>query len=337
MIEVDGSYGSGGGQIVRTAAALACITGKAVRIFNIRAKRPRPGLMPQHLFGIRALAELCGGSLEGDRPGSTEVKFYPGNEFKKSVEVSIPTAGSVGLVLQTLFLPSSIRGSKIRIKGGATFGRFAPPIPYIQLVLLPLLGRFGFGAEVRVERHGFYPKGGAEVEVTVEKWSPEPADILERGSLNGIKVVSVASSSLQGVADRQVEGSRKLLEKLGRVSSECEYPESLCPGSGIVVVGDYENSVLGSDALGEPGKRAEIVGREAAEMFLRFHESGAALDRHAADQVIPFLALSGGRVSVAEITNHCLTNIWVTEKFLGAKFEIKGSKGKPGEIAAKNF
>ncbi len=333
MIEIDGSYGSGGGQIVRTAAALACITGKSVRIFNIRAKRPKPGLMPQHLFGIRALAELCGGSLEGDYPGSTEVKFYPGEEFKKSVEVSIPTAGSVGLVLQTLFLPSSIRGAEIKIKGGATFGKFAPPIPYIQRILLPVLSRFGFEAEVRVERHGFYPKGGAELEVSVGRWSPEPIEMVDRGSLNGIKVISVASSSLRGVADRQVEGSKKILEKLGRVTAECEYPESVCPGSGIVVAGDYENSALGSDALGEPGKRAEIVGREAAEKFLKFHESGAALDRHAADQIIPFLALSGGRVSVAEITNHCLTNIWVTEKFLGAKFEVTGERGRPGEIS----
>jgi len=350
FIEIDGSYGSGEGAILRVAGALSAVTQKPCRIFNIRKSRPKPGLSIQHLLGIQALAQLCNGRLEGDRLGSEEIKFYPGQIYRLQpplhpprrnldrVSVNIPTAGSITLVLQTLILPALFASQPIKIifTGGATDTFFSPTIDYFHYVFLPTLEKMNLTenrsllVEISVLKRGYYPEGGARVEVKVFPSKLKPINLTERGELKKILVISGASNALKNkkVAERQVAGVREVLGKLKLPTEEkIEYYDTQCPGSQICLAALFENTIIGTDNLGKLSKRAEDVGKEAALELLKEQKSQACLDKHLADQVLPYLALAQGksRVTVSEITNHCKTNIWVIEKFIEGKFEIKGS------------
>jgi len=344
MIEIDGSFGSGGGQIVRTACALAAVTKKPCRVFNIRKSRPRPGLMPQHLLGIQALAQLCNGSLEGDFLGSEEIKFYPAEIDRDRVSVNIPTAGSITLVLQSLIPPAlfALTPIKISFDGGATDTFFSPTIDYFRYVFLKILEKMVENSsrpfEINIIKRGYYPEGGARVELKI--LSPyqshnqnkviklKPLNLIDRGQLKKILVISGASNVLKvkKVAERQVAGVREILGKLKLpIEEKVEYYDTQCPGSQICLIAEFENTIIGTDNLGKLGKRAEDVGKEAFLELLKEQKSEACLDKHLADQILPYMALTKGKssVTVSEITNHCRTNVWVIEKFLDGKFEIK--------------
>lgn len=345
MIEIDGSFGSGGGQILRTAISLSAITGKDCRIFNIRQGREKPGLATQHLLGIQAVAQLCGGKLEGDFLGSQEVKFSPGKIQTKDLRIKIETAGSIALILQTL-IPLALFASspiKITFEGGATDTFFSPTMDYFRFVFLKILERAGLKAEINILKRGYYPEGGAGVEVKVYPVKIKSIVLTEKGKLKKILIISGASEFLKDkkVAERQVAGAKEVLGKLKLPLEErIEYYDTRCPGSQICLVAEFENTVIGTDNLGKLGKRAEDVGKEAALELLKEDKSGACLDKHMADQILPYMALANQRTfvllhsslrsgkeksqfSVSEITNHAKTNTWVIEKFIDGKFEIK--------------
>ncbi len=326
MMEIDGNYLEGGGQILRTSVALSCLTGKPVHIFNIRAGRPTPGLKTQHLAAISAVAELCDAKLEGNEIGSEEISFYPGEINKEKLTINISTAGSVGLVLQAIFpaCVNLIKPLKIEIIGGGTFGKWAPSVVYLQKVFLPTLEKFGFRAEVKIIKHGFYPRGGAKVVAEIFP-SKLKGHFIKEG-VDNIKGISIVSEKLRNakVAERQVEGAKKVLENLNLpMDIKTEYVNSTSVGTGIELWTD--KTILGAGTLGEIGKKAEKVGNECAEMLVREINSGATVDKHLADQLIPFMGLAEGNsgCKVSELTNHTKTNIWVTEKFLDRKFEVK--------------
>jgi RNA 3'-phosphate cyclase len=165
MIEINGAIGEGGGQILRTATALSAITKIPCHIFNIRKGRKNPGLMTQHLLGLRALAELCNGKLEGDNLGSQEIKFYPGKIYKNRISINIPTAGSITLVLQSLIPPALFASSLVEINfdGGATDTFFAPTIDHFRYVFLKILEKMGIKIDLEIIKRGYYPEGGAKV------------------------------------------------------------------------------------------------------------------------------------------------------------------------------
>lgn len=327
MLILDGS--EAGGQFVRTACALSTITGKAIEIKNLRGARPEPGLKIQHIEGIRALGELCNAEIKGLEKGSRELEFVPHDFAEKDLEVKVSTAGSIGLVLQALLIAAIKFEKQIKIKfiGGGTWGKWAPPVLYLEKILFPLLGSED-SLIIDILKDGFYPVGGAEVEVIVKPFKLKPVDCLDKGKLLGIDVFSIASESLKNarVAERQSAGADFFLaERFGvPIASEKKYVPSASAGSGVLVVGKCEHSVLGGDAVGEIGKRAEEVGKEAAKNFLS--ETGA-VDRHAADMLLPYMAFSGsGFFATAKITQHIITNCSVIGKFLPVKFEIDKEK-----------
>jgi len=334
-IEIDGSFGEGGGAILRIASALSAVTSKPVHIFNIRQNRPKGGgLGVQHLKGLEAIAELCNGRIENAEISAKEIWLYPGKIQAKNLYIKIETAGSITLALQTL-IPASLHAPspiKITFDGGATDTFFSPTVDYFRYVFLPILGKVGGEAEINILKRGYYPEGGAKVEVTTYPCHGKIKSLVltENKSLKKITVISGASESLKGkkVAERQQAGVREVLGKLKLpIEEKVEYCDTRCPGSQICLIAEFENTIIGADNLGKLGKRAEDIGKEAALELLKEQKSGACLDKHLADQILPYLALSSGksRVTVSEITNHCRTNIWVIEKFLDGKFEIKNN------------
>lgn len=336
FLEIDGSHGEGGGAILRVATALSVLTKRPVRVTKIRAARKKSGLQTQHLEGLKALADLCGAELKGAALGSTAIEFVPDEIQNRNIEINIPTAGSIGLILQTLQLacvhaPFPV---DIKINGGADFGKFAPPIPYLQNATLSLLKKMGYEIDLKTLRHGFYPKGGGLTEIRINPTSKlKPLRLLEQGTITQIMGLSIAEKSLAKakVAERQASAARgMILEKLKiEPRFETRYVEAACPGSGIVIWAATDSgSILGGDAIGERGLLAEKVGEAAAERFVEDVLTGAAVDRHAADQLIPFMALApGSSIRVAQVTKHASTNIWVAEQFLKARFRVE-EKGR---------
>lgn len=326
MIEIDGSYGEGGGQIIRTSVALSAITGKPVRIVNIRASRPNPGLRPQHLHAVLALRELTGGKVRGARVGSKVLEFYPGTLRGGKIEVNVGTAGSISLVLQALlpamaFSPEPV---EFRISGG-TDVPWSPPVDYLKHVTLFALRRLGLTVEIEVERRGHYPKGGGVVRGTVEPWERRRVLMADRFSeVKRIGGISHATNLPAHVARRQARAAEEVLKDYGPVEIELEVSKSLSPGSGVVLWAETDVLRLGGDALGRRGKPAEEVGREAALELKGEIESGCAVDRFLGDQLVPFMAFSGGRICVSSVTNHLRTNVWVVERFLGKRFRLDG-------------
>ncbi len=329
-VEIDGSYGEGGGQIVRTACSLAALTRKPCRIFNIRQARRQPGLRPQHLASVRALAQLCEGRLEGDRVDSCELLFSPQRIAARDLRLKVETAGSITLMLQAL-LPAVVAARApitIEFEGGGTDTARAPTLDYFQQVFLWFLRRMGIEVELNLLSRGYYPRGGAAMRVEVAARKPDRLEFRDRGPLKQVTLFSQAAKvlKLRRVAERQIEGALGVLDALhAPVQSNVEYEPSFSAGSSLCIVAEFANTVIGSDSLGARGKRAEEVGKEAADGFVEQFQGSACLDCHMADQILPYLALAGDRSSatVSEVTTHCQTNMWVIEKFLDGRFEVR--------------
>ena len=325
MIEIDGSVG--GGQILRKALGLSAVTGKPFKIKNIRGSRPKPGIKVQHLEATKAVATICDAEVEGLEMESTKLTFKPNEVKSGKIKIKVGTAGSVGLILQAIMIPATLTKIRVIIEGGATYGAWAVPFDFLWNVLFPILSKHGYNIKVKNSKHGFYPKGGARIEIVSEKAELKPFEILEKGKLIAVKGVSVASSSLEKpkVADRQTKTAKHLLEtKFKNIDLMTVYKETACPGSGITVWAEYDNTIKGGDSFGERGKRAEIVGAEAAQRLIDGNEG--AIDPYTADQLMVYMALAGnGKIKTSKITKHIETNAKIIEKFLDVKFEIKNN------------
>ena len=324
MISVDGSYLESGGQILRTSVALSAITGKPCRIINIRKGRKNPGLQAQHLKGLEAAAKICNAEIKNAKIGSQEIEFVPKKIKGGHYSIDIGTAGSITLVLQTLILPTIHAEEDVVLEIiGGTDVPWSPTIEYFKHIFCDFIKKMGVDVYVETLRYGFYPKGGGKVRIIIKPCKELKAiNLVERGKLTKLDGRSIASESLRGknVAERQFEGAEKKLKLENKTAT---YAPTLSPGSSISLYAHYENCKLGGTALGEIGKPAEKVGEEAAENLIKQMNSNACLDEHMADQILPYIALAGGSVSVAEITNHCKTNMWVIEKLLPVKFQVK--------------
>jgi RNA 3'-terminal phosphate cyclase (ATP) len=329
MIEIDGSFGEGGGQIIRTALALAAVTNESVHITKIRSGRPNPGLQAQHLEAINAMRVLCDANVDGAKLHATEITFMPNEITGGEISVKIPTAGSVGLVLQPIMIAATRASNPvtIAIDGGATNGKWAMPANYAKHVLLPLLEKMNYHGTIAVDRYGYYPRGGAKLSAKIKPAELKAIDLTERGDILSIDGISHASSQLKSklVAERQASAADKTIEENISINASVKvaYGETASIGSAIDIFAKTKNSVIGSGALGEPAKKAEDVGKEAARNLMSALKTQACVDEYAEDQLLPYMALAGsGELRVHKLTNHTLTNIWVIEKFLPVKFFV---------------
>jgi RNA 3'-phosphate cyclase len=318
MLKIDGSYGEAGGQILRTSVALSALTGTPCTITHIRAKRPTPGLKPQHLMGLKAAAQICHAETRGFHIGSEIIEFVPKKITGGEYTIEIGTAGSVTLILQVL-VPICLHAPEpvtLTVTGG-TDVKWSPSASYFQTVFCSLLKKMNAHVKFTVEKYGFYPKGGGRVKAVIYPWNNRKTlRITERGSVREVAANSIASTFLRKaqVAERQSEAFQKTF--FPESTARTLYVNTLNPGSSFCGVAYCEHSILGADSLGERRKSAEKVGREAGVSLKEEIESNAALDSHMADQIIPYLALVGGEVTVSKVSEHARTNMWVCQQFL---------------------
>ncbi|UCG51359.1 MAG: RNA 3'-phosphate cyclase [Candidatus Latescibacterota bacterium] len=353
MIEIDGSYGEGGGQVLRTALTLSALTGQSTRIRNIRAGRRNPGLAPQHLTGVLAVARLTGAKLRGAEIGSTEILFEAGPprspdhryEFDVRDVARGGSAGSVTLLFQTLLLPLAFSGRDVEVvlKGG-THVAWSPPFDYIARVYLPVLSRMGLQTDCHLDAWGFYPVGGGQVSARIGGLGgPEskvlgPLTLTDRGGLEKISGRAVVSNLPERIADRMSARANDVLQKLGvEIEISTHRVSGAGPGAGIFLIAEYENTTAGFSGLGRKGLPAEEVADDACRDLNAFHESGSPIDMHLADQLVLPMALASGRseMAVCRITQHLLTNVHIIRQFVPAKIDIEGGESEPGVIVVE--
>ncbi len=349
MIEILGDMLEGGGQIVRTAVALAALLGKEVRVTRIRDKRPKPGLQAQHVTAVRAVAAISGAETEGLATGSRELVFRPRGHVAGQFRFDVGTAGSIPLILQAVMPSAAYAPGRVEFElTGGTDVPWSPTIDYVRLVEMPILKLIGYQAALTVHRRGHYPKGGGQVTMTIDPTKALRAvQLVERGTELGVGGISHCVKLPSHVAQRQATAAKEKLTARGvrdvNVAIEtCPPGEDphLGPGSGIALAMKFANgSVLGADSIGQRGKPAERVGEEAADKLLAEFQSGACVDRHMGDILIPYMAVAEGQsdIQVSEITTHTLTNIKVAEILAGVKFNVQGELRRPGRISVEGI
>ena len=339
MINIDGSWGEGGGQILRTCLSLATITGQSVRIERIRANRPKPGLAAQHLTSVWAAAALCQAEVSGDTLGSMTLEFMPtrppqaGQYTFDVTEARVGgSAGAVTLILQTILMPLILANgsSQVILKGG-THVAWSPSVTYIEEVYLPTLKQLGVQAEVKLNAWGWYPKGGGEVKLRVSgsQQTINGLQLLERGVLQKIHGLAVVTELPSHIPQRMANRAQNLLQQ-AHLPAQIQplRRRGIAPGAGIFLTAEYEHSRAGFSALGSRGIPAERVAETAVRELLDFHAQAVPVDPFLGDQLLLPLALSSqtSQYRVASMSQHLMTNAWAIEQFEIANIVIDKDK-----------
>ncbi len=318
MIEIDGSLGEGGGQIVRSSLSLSIITGKPFAISRIRANRQKPGLLNQHLTAVNAAKTISDAEVEGAYLGSSWFSFSPQSVNPGEYNFSIGTAGSTTLVFQTVLPPLMItsESSVVHLAGG-THNPMAPPFEFLTDTFLPLLNRMGVTVEASLSAYGFYPRGGGSLTFKI---APNPQlsalHLNEKGVISAIEARAVVVKLPDSIAYRELRTIKSVLNRLDK-RNILEIKDGVSPGNFVLVQVMAEELVETFTALGERGKRAEAVAEEAAREAKDYLEHDAAVGEHLADQLLIPMALAGeGSFVTAILSSHTTTNIDVIQKFL---------------------
>ncbi len=331
MLEINGGHKSGSGTILRLSVALAAIRNEPLHVYNIRQKRPQPGLKPQHLEAVLTAAKLCNANVKGAQLGSRELWFHSTEIVGGEIEAQIGTAGSIPMLLVTV-LPICVFAKetvKIHISKGGTDVSHSPTINYLNHILLPVVEEMGIEASLKTHKYGYYPKGMGEVSVEIQP-NPRlvPLCIDKFGQIDSLKGVSVCTYLAERkVAERQAKSANNILKSHGfeaDIQVFNDFSNPFQKGSSLTLWAHTDTGVLlGGDAIGELRKTSEAVGKEAAENLLKEIEVGATVDVHLADMLIPYMALAQDTsVFLARsMTDHLETNIWLAQKILGVRFE----------------
>ncbi len=348
LIDIDGSYGEGGGQVLRTALTLSALTGQPMRIDHIRAGRRNPGLAPQHLTALLATARVCNAAVQGAAVGATTITFEP-RERPRPGEYQIDvaetaqqgSAGSVTLILQTLLLPLAFAEatSHLTLRGG-THVAWSPPFDYLKQVYLPTLARSGFRADCHLDAWGFYPVGNGQISATIEpvRQPLTPLTLEARGELQQVHGHAIACNLPADIAQRIANRASNVLTGAGiptRLTPSRE--KGAGPGAGLFLMSTYDQTVAGFSALGAKGKPSDKVADEACQELLAYHAAMAPVDSHLADQLLLPLALIAGRSQfrTSQISLHLLTNAQIIQRFVPARISIEGAEGQPGQITVE--
>ena len=327
MIEIDGSIGEGGGQVLRTSLSLAAITGQAVQVRNIRAGRRRPGLMRQHLTALLALQAITDASVDGAEVGSQRIRFQPGAIRAGEYTFSVGTAGSTGLVLQTV-LPVLLHApgtSQVRVNGG-THNPAAPPFEFLEAAWLPALRTIGYTVDASLLRHGFFPAGGGAVEVSLggrPQGTPVPLVLEARGEERSRRLDCLLANLHGSIAERELQCAGKALDvpaddrRITRAASDG-------PGNLLYARLEFAHLTTLFAAFGERNVSAEQVASRLVKRVRSYLGSGAAVDHHLADQLLlPMALAAGGQFTTLRPSRHSLTNAQVIERFLGVQIRFE--------------
>ncbi len=342
LIEIDGSQKSGSGTILRLSIALATIKGEPLHIFKIRQNRPKPGLQPQHLEAVLTAAELCNAKVKGTALGSRELWYEPNEIAGGEISSEIGTAGSISMLFMAV-LPICLFAKKpvqLCVSKGGTDTHHSPTMNYLRYVFLETLRKLGADVEISVQRYGYYPKGNGEATLRVKPTPFLNPFISEKfGKIGTVEGISVGTFLAERkVAERQAKAATQVLAEKGYVTNiqiVNDRSNLIQKGSSISLWAKNEKGViLGADSIGEIRKSAESVGLEAAEKLVGELIVGATVDEHLADMLIPYVSLVKKRSTylARRISSHLETNIWLAEKILGIRFDVK-SNGTLWKIA----
>lgn len=338
FIELDGSKGEGGGQILRTALTLSMCTGQPMRIKNIRAKRKKPGLMRQHLTAVEAAAAISGAQVEGAQVGSTDLTFAPGEIHGGVYRFSIGTAGSCTLVLQTILPPllTAEHDSQITLSGG-THNQMSPPFHFLERAFIPLLERMGAKVELQLNRFGFYPAGGGEITITVTAGKPlQPLHLQNRGERINAYAESFFAGIPAHIAERELGMVKKRLAWADDQLLMRGLDRQQGPGNAVLITLEYEHVTEVFTGFGEKSVAAEVVANGAIKRALRYMASEATAGHFLTDQLLLPMALAGGGSFVAtDWSPHAETNADIIQRFLPIK--IQAEETEKGDVFVQVF
>ena len=329
MLEVDGSHGEGGGQLLRMAVALSVLTEQPIRVARIRAGRKNPGLAAQHATAVGALAKMCDAKVDGLRIGSSTITVQPGKIRPGAYSFDVGTAGSVTLVLQALIPVAAAAPGPVRLRVvGGTDVPWSPPADFFARVFLPLLRRVGGRVEVEVMRRGYYPRGGGIVETVVQptrEWSP--LEFTELGKVERVRGIAHVANLPEEIPKRMKHAATRRLHGLADVKIEERIyrgEDAVGQGGALVLWADTDATVLGSDSLARRGASSEQVGEEAAVSLLAEIESGSTFDVHLTDQLLVYLARATGPSTFCarQISGHLDAMMWLLPQFLPCRFGV---------------
>jgi RNA 3'-terminal phosphate cyclase (ATP) len=319
MLSIDGSFGEGGGQIIRTSLALSLVTGKAFRVYNVRAGRAKPGLQPQHLTAVRAAAEVGRAQVDGAGVGAREFTFVPGEVSPGQYRFPIGTAGSTTLVMQTVLPPLlKVSGPSLLTFEGGTHNPHAPPFDFIEKTFLPLVNRTGPTVTVELQRYGFYPPGGGRFNVYIEPAQElRRLDLVERGAILSQRARALCVNVPAHIGERELA---VVSEQLGWMPDQLdlEVSDNAISGGNVFTIDiESENLTEVFTGVGERGVRAEAIAARVVKEAQAYLDSGAPVGEHLADQLlIPMALAGGGSYTTVTPTPHTTTNIEVVKKFL---------------------
>jgi len=326
MIVIDGSEGEGGGQVVRNACALSLITGTPVRIDNVRAKRSKPGLMRQHVTAVQAACTIAGAECEGLTVGSASILFRPGSVVPGEYRFAVGTAGSTGLVLQTVLMPLLLAGAPSRlVLEGGTHNMLAPPFEFVAKTFLPIVNRMGAEVTMRLVRHGFFPRGGGRIEVDIVPAPLQPIACTDRGAMIDRGACALFAALPFNIAEREIAVVR---QELGWTERECvvrELPEDQGPGNILLLSAAFENVAEVFSGFGQLGVPAERVAKTTVGRIRGYLAGPAFAGPYLADQLLLPFALAGeGAFTTVKPSQHSLTAATIIERFLGRRCVFEG-------------
>ncbi len=340
LLEIDGSLGEGGGAILRIGAGYSVLLQRPIRIKNIRANRSKPGLRLQHLMGLKTLSELTNSDLSECQVGTKQITLIPKKIIKSNIEVEIATAGNIGLLLQPIQIAcmgfKTPREIDIKIKGGGTFGKWAPSLNYLQHVTFNIFKNHGFNINIDILKHGFYPKGGAAVRCAINppKISLNPINLVELGNVNLIQGEIICTNHLKNkkVCERIKKSATERIKKQLHVDVKINYKyiQSLSPGVGLSLWANSETGAIVSSGtlLGERNITSENLGIMAADKLIKYIKNRIPVDNYLSDQLVPYMGFieEPSRIKVLEVTSHTKTNLELVKLFLKRNYIVKKEK-----------